>query len=95
MLVRTSKDIGALIRAERRKAHLSQAQLAQRVGATQRWLSQAENGKSTVEIGMVLRALTILGVQLDAHVSKSASKHRRPETTPDIDIDAIADRSRT
>jgi len=95
MLVRTPKDIGALIRAERRKTRLSQAQLAQRLGATQRWLSQAENGKSTAEIGMVLRVLNILGVQLDARVPTTAPKQQRGEPVTGTDIDAIADRSRS
>ncbi|HYH17817.1 MAG TPA: helix-turn-helix domain-containing protein [Azospirillum sp.] len=66
MIVKTPKDIGALIRDARRRAKVSQVELARRVGTTQGWISEVENGKATAEIGKVLKVLVALGVTLDA-----------------------------
>jgi transcriptional regulator with XRE-family HTH domain len=44
---------------------MSQTALASRLGASQPWLSEVENGKESAEIGMVLRLISLLGLQLD------------------------------
>lgn len=74
MIVRTATELGALIRDTRRRAGLSQAALAKRLGTSQGWVSEVENGKPTAEIAMVLRLLAHLDIQLDA---------RRPGIDPE------------
>ena len=65
MHIRTSADLGKLIKAYRRHAKLSQQELAKRIGTTQDWISQAERGKPTAELGLVLRALVALEIPID------------------------------
>lgn len=53
--LKTPKEIGAALRARRKALGLTQAAAASRIGSTQRWVSQIENGKERAEIGAVLR----------------------------------------
>lgn len=64
MIVRTAQCIGVMIRAQRRAQGLTQADLAARNHTTQAWISEIENGKPTAEIGMVLRIVMDLGIEL-------------------------------
>ncbi len=66
MLVNTPRDIGALVRHERRQADLSQAQLAERAGVSRQWIIGFEQGKSSAELGHVLRVVAAVGLRLDA-----------------------------
>ena len=83
MLLRTPKDLGALIRQRRRDLGLDQGTLAERVGVSRQWIIEAERGKPRAEIGLVLRTLDALGVRLAVDDSKSAP------AAPAQDIDAI------
>lgn len=64
MRVRTTADIGALIRDARRNAGLDQQQLADQIGASRLWVNQIEGGKPSVRLDLTLRALGALGVEL-------------------------------
>jgi y4mF family transcriptional regulator len=61
-------EIGKIIATARRHHRLTQAELAQAVGATQAWVSEVEQGKETAQIGKVLRVLSHLGVRLQTGV---------------------------
>jgi HTH-type transcriptional regulator / antitoxin HipB len=64
MMIQTASDLGALVR-DRRGAHgMSQKALALQAGVSVRWLKAFEAGKSTAEIGLVLRTLGALGLVL-------------------------------
>jgi len=67
MRVRTSQEIGLLVRELRQKRGLSQASLAEQIGATRQWVHALESGKPRLELGLTLRALTALGATLDVH----------------------------
>ena len=85
MYLRTTADLGALIRERRRKLGLDQAELAQRARVSRLWLSQVERGKPRAAVGLVLRTLQVLGVRLVV------------DGKPDLevpDIDAIIERAR-
>ena len=58
-------DIGLFIRDYRRNKGLSQSDLATAAGVSRRWLANLESGKSTVELGLVLRTLAALDLALD------------------------------
>lgn len=64
--VRSAGELGDVIRAERRRQGLTQAELAELCGVGVTFLSQLENGKRTAEVGKVLDVLTMLGIDLFA-----------------------------
>ena len=54
-ILKTTEDIGQLIRTLRKQQNLTQQQLAQLSNVGTRFLSDIENGKQTCEIGKVLK----------------------------------------
>ena len=84
MLIRTPADLGAIIRDRRKQLKLDQAVLASRIGVSRQWVIQIEHGRPRAELGLVLRALDALGIQLDA---TAGEPHRRRAGA--VDIDAI------
>lgn len=94
MHVGSTKDIGLLIRARRTEKDWTQADLARSLGTTQRWISEIENGKATAEIGMVLQALSMLGIRLEA-APADAPRPKTQAAAPDLataaDLDDILD----
>jgi HTH-type transcriptional regulator / antitoxin HipB len=63
--VRTARDVGAVIRGERRRRGWTQAQLADAAGVTRAWVIAIEQGKRTAELGLVLHTLAALDVIAD------------------------------
>ena len=92
MLLRTPKDVGAIVRQRRRELHLDQRALAARVGVSRQWIIDCEKGKPRVEIGLVLRTLVDLGLRLNVG-DEPASKVKAAPEAPDID--AIVRAART
>ena len=64
MRIRTPADLGALIRDRRIKLALDQRSLAQKVGVSRQWIVEVEKGKPRAEIGLLLRTIDALGIQL-------------------------------
>lgn len=93
MRVKTSKDIGLVIRDRRRKLRLSQQALADRVGVSRQWIVAVERGKPRVEASLLLRTMHTLGLDLDIDV-RDARPAPPDAIVPDIDIDAVIDRAR-
>lgn len=69
MPIRSAADLGQLVRAERLRRNLTQAQLAALHGTTQRWISMVESGKDATRLGAALRLLGTLGLVLEARES--------------------------
>ena len=59
-------ELASLIRLERRRQGITQAELAGLSGVGVSFLSQLENGKESAEVGKVLSVLTMLGIDLVA-----------------------------
>lgn len=74
MLIRTTHEVGLLVRDRRRAAGLTQGELAERVGASREWIRQLESGKPRLELGLTLRALTALGIALNAEFAPGAKQ---------------------
>jgi HTH-type transcriptional regulator/antitoxin HipB len=60
----TVDEVGRAVRRQRRQLRLRQAELAALAGVGNRFLSELENGKPTLEIGRVLKVLTVLGLEV-------------------------------
>ncbi len=74
MLIRTPKDLGAIIRERRKALKLGQAKLADRIGTSRQWIVGIEQGRPRAELGLVLRALDALGIRLESGVTKEVRK---------------------
>jgi HTH-type transcriptional regulator / antitoxin HipB len=92
MVIRTSHDLGALIRDRRTKMGLDQLSVAKRAGTSRKWLVEMEKGKPRAAIGLILRTLRVLDINLEVNGS---TRHRRRKVSPSsIDIDQHLDNLR-
>ncbi len=62
--INSVKDIGILVRQERKQQGLTQEQLAAHCGIGIRFLRELEQGKETCHVGKVLHVVQMLGVNL-------------------------------
>ncbi len=62
--VRSVEMLGQLVRQARKRAKLSQQQLADAAEVGRRFVSELENGKPTLEIGRVLKVCEAAGVDI-------------------------------
>ena len=91
MLIRTSTDLGALIRDRRKRLKLDQSSFAKRIGVSRQWIIEVEHGHVRAELGLVLRALDALGIRLDA---SSERPNRSGSEKSAVDINAIVSKAR-
>jgi HTH-type transcriptional regulator / antitoxin HipB len=91
MRIRTAIDLGALIRDRRTKLDLDQKTLADMVGVSRQWIVAMEKGKPRAEIGLVLRTLAALGINLDADY---LTRPRIQSGPSPLDIDSIVSAAR-
>ena len=87
MRIRTPLDLGLAIRDRRRTLKLSQTELARKAGVGRQWVVAIEQGKSSAELGLVLRTLSAL----DLPLTIDPGDHRPPSSDDisPVDIDAI------
>jgi transcriptional regulator with XRE-family HTH domain len=76
MKLRTVREIGLLVRTERKRQGLSLQALGERVGCTRQWIAALEGGGERLEVALVLRTLAVLGVRLDAHTAEDHARDR-------------------
>jgi putative transcriptional regulator len=65
MRIKTAENLGQLVQDQRKQRGWSQSLLAEKVGVSRLWVSQFENGKETVEFGLVLKTIRALDLLLD------------------------------
>jgi HTH-type transcriptional regulator/antitoxin HipB len=87
---RTPRDIGLIIRDQRRTLGLPQGELAKRIGVSRQWLIEVEAGKARAELGLVLRTLNALGLCASIE-TESPPTPQAVDAIPFVDIDAILD----
>lgn len=68
MHIKSAIDLGRMVRLSRNQKGWSQTELAEKLGTSQRWVSEIENGKSRAELGRVLKCLRALDVTLEARI---------------------------
>jgi y4mF family transcriptional regulator len=90
--IRSSRDLGQVIIAARKRRGLSQRQIADALGVSQAWVSRVEQGKQRAWIGQVLRLMVYLGITLDCTIqddvvgtSRSAGAHGQPNIDDLVD----------
>lgn len=64
MVVRTTEEIGSLIRLVRNEQGISQMVVAGMFGSGNRFISDAENGKKTVQAQKLLDLLGMVGLEV-------------------------------
>src|SRR5687767_4511112 len=93
MNLRTARDLGVLIRDERRRQGLDQKGLAQRVGVSRQWLIEMEKGKPGAAVGLVLRTLNALGLAVRVE-GPGGARERAAFSGALVDIDAVIEQAR-
>ena len=78
------------VKGRRLELGLSQAQVADRARVSRQWINEFEAGKPTAELGLVLRLLDALA--LDVTLAKRDEHERR--APPSVDLDALLDQHR-
>lgn len=94
MRIRRPEDIAAAVRGARIKAGLSQVQLAERLEVNRVWVIRMEAGEPGVSLGIVLKALNVLGLTLgieDEAEQPAPAIAPASRSRPRISIDEIVD----
>lgn len=74
MIVFTAKEFGAMIRHSRKKAQLTQAELAAASGIGERFVRELEKGKGSCQLEKALLVASMLGIKLEMIVPSSAAE---------------------
>lgn len=64
VLIRSSADLGAAVRAQRKRLGLKQLDLAGLGNTGNRFIVELENGKPTVQLQKVLDVMDLLGLEV-------------------------------
>jgi HTH-type transcriptional regulator/antitoxin HipB len=93
VLIHTPRDLGAAIRDRRKAMGIDQTEPATRVGTSRRWLTEIEAGKPGASIGLLLRILGALGMQVTLS-DNSTPATSVGEPLPAPDLSAVISRAR-
>jgi transcriptional regulator with XRE-family HTH domain len=85
--VRSVKYLTALVRERRKQLGWNQSILASKVGVQRLWVSQFEAGKTTVHIGLVMRTLRALDLELQ--VAPAPPPNSSEPHSGLVDLDAL------
>jgi HTH-type transcriptional regulator/antitoxin HipB len=73
MLIKTTRDLGALVRDRRLALGLTLDGLAERVPMSRRWIVDVEAGSNGAAFGSILSLLDVLGVELRSSPKDTSS----------------------
>jgi HTH-type transcriptional regulator / antitoxin HipB len=91
MRVHSVRDFAAAVRGRRRDLRMSQAELALRAGVSRKWIYEFEAGKPNAELGLILRVMDALGLQLELSLDEHARGAVRGEA---VDLDVLINEHR-
>lgn len=66
--IHSVNSLGKILQQKRKQASLTQAELAALSGVGNRFISDLENGKPTLEIAKVFSVIAALGLELQIHL---------------------------
>ncbi len=89
MFVRTPAELGAVIRDRRKQLKFNQSTFSKKIGVSRQWVIEIERGHARAELGLVLRALDFLNINLDASIDQA-----KVSTSPTVDINAIVSQAK-
>ncbi len=79
MEMKTTEQLGSVIRTRRKNLKLTQKELAMVCGTGLRFIVDLENGKSTCQIGKTLQVMNALGLAITTTIIGSdEAKDNRP-----------------
>lgn len=84
--IRTTRALGAAVKARRLELGWSQAKLAGELRVQRQWVIRLEAGSDGAEIGTVLQALTALGLSI---VVGNEPRKAGERTAPASDLDEV------
>ena len=67
MIIKSTKELGTIIKETRKRQKLTQVELAQLSNLGTRFISDLENGKPTCEIEKVLKVTANLGIKIEVN----------------------------
>lgn len=77
MLYDDKKFIGSVIRRARKNAHLKQAELAEKVGMSEKNLGNIENGKQFPQVNNFIRLIEALNLSLEDFGAENAQYNKK------------------
>jgi HTH-type transcriptional regulator/antitoxin HipB len=96
MNIRRPNDLGAAVKESRRKRGMNQTEFAARLEVNRESVSRLETGDPGITLGIVLRALAVLGLSLTLEEEgvkpvPASKKTLGAKPPPRISIDEIVD----
>jgi HTH-type transcriptional regulator / antitoxin HipB len=87
--LRNVEQLGSIIRLKRKEKGLSQTALAAKLGVERKWVLRLEAGNHTAELGLVLKALEALGIQVflsdrDKATSSTGQRYASPSRLDEV-----------
>ena len=80
-----AEQLGAAIRLKRKEKKLTQSELAKLLGAERKWVLNLESGNSKAEIGLILRAIEVLGLRVSLADKGQVGRGAHELKTPRLD----------
>lgn len=71
MQISNSQTFGELVKAERKRQKVTQAELAALAGVGIRFVRELENGKETCQLGLAISVAVTLGISITAYSRES------------------------
>jgi HTH-type transcriptional regulator/antitoxin HipB len=90
MILHNPEQLGAAIRLKRKEKNLTQSELAKLLGAERKWVLRLESGNSKAEIGLILRAIEVLGLR--ASLADKGQLSRSPDDLKTTRLDQVFQR---
>jgi HTH-type transcriptional regulator / antitoxin HipB len=87
MTLHNAEQLGAAIRLKRKEKNLTQSELAKLLGAERKWVLNLESGNSKAEIGLILRAIEVLGLR--ASLADKGQAGRGPHVLKTSRLDQV------
>jgi HTH-type transcriptional regulator / antitoxin HipB len=85
VIIASAHDLASAVRGRRQDLGLTQADVAHQIGVSRKWLNDFELGKPTAQIGIVLRLIEALDLQIELVPASGAG----PSSA--VDLDALID----